>query len=127
VQNGAAPDQTQHGGIRFGYSFDIQPRPDRVEKTALPYRHPQSFYFSGVPRLPQAPLPDAPIVSQNYTDFAMVRPDPATTWAQVASLDPAKLPAYQLFNPPAAATPGLVTNAPGAAAKIPNWGIIGQH
>jgi hypothetical protein len=127
MQNGAAPDQTQNGGILFGYAFDSQPTLDRVDKTALPYRHPQSFYFSGVPLLPQAPLPNAPIVSQNYTDFAMVRPDPARTWAQVASLDPAKLPACQLFDPPAAAAPGLLTNAPGAAAKIPSWGSIGRH
>jgi hypothetical protein len=130
MQTGAAPDQTQNGGILFGYAFDSQPTPDRVDKNEPPYRHPQSFYFSGIPRLPQAPLPNAPIVSQNYTDFAMVRPDPATTWAQVESLDPAKLPACHLFDhyqPPAAATPEVVTNAPGAAAKIPSWGTIGQH
>jgi hypothetical protein len=70
-------------------------------------------------------VPNAPIVSQNYTDFAMVRPDPATTWAQVESRDPAKLEACHLFDdkePPAPAAPGLVTNAPGAAAIIPSWG-----
>jgi len=127
MQTGAAPDQTQNGGILFGYAFDSQPTPDRVDKNEPPYRHPQSFYFSGVPRLPQVPLPNAPIVSQNYTDLAIVRPDPAATWAQVASLDPAKLPACQLFDPPAAATPEVVRNAPGAAAKIPSWGSIGQH
>jgi hypothetical protein len=128
LQTGAAPDQTQNGGILFGYAFDSQPTPDRADKTAPPYRHPQSsFYFSGVPKLPDVPLPNAPIVSQNYIDFAMVRPDPATTWARVASLDPAKLPACQLFNPPAAANPGVAASAPGATAKIPSWGTIGQH
>jgi len=44
MQTGAAPDQTQNGGILFGYAFDSQPTPDRM-KGEPPYRHPQSFYF----------------------------------------------------------------------------------
>jgi len=100
MQGGAAPDRTADGGILFGYAFDARPTADRVDRSAKPYRHPQSFYFSGVPLMPQVPLPNAPIVSQNYTDFAMVRPDPATTWNQVAELDSAKLPACHLFDPP---------------------------
>jgi hypothetical protein len=48
----------------------------------------------------------------------------------VESRDPANLEACHLFDhkePPTAAAPGLVTNAPGPAAKIPSWGTIGQH
>lgn len=97
MQVGVVPDQTQKAGILFGYDFDSEPTPDRADKSLVPYRHPQSFYFSGVP----APVPNAPIVSQNYTDFAAIRPDPAKTWSEVSGLDPAKLPQCQLFNPPA--------------------------
>ncbi len=100
IQVGAAPDRTASGDILFGYAFEAQATPDRVDPSFPPYRHPQSFYFSGVPQLPQVPLPNAPVVSQNYTDFAMLWPDPKTTWSQVAGLDPTALPASQLFNPP---------------------------
>ncbi len=34
--------------------------------------------------------PNAPIVSQNYTNFRMQRPDPEATWAQVARMCPAQ-------------------------------------
>ena len=68
----------------FGYAFDSRPTPDRVDRSAAPYRHPQSFYFSGFPKPPA----NAPIVSQNYTNFAMIKPDPKTTWDQVNKLDP---------------------------------------
>jgi hypothetical protein len=84
----------------FGYAFDSQPTTDRVDHCAPPYRHPQSFYFSGTPYLPQWPLRNAPIISQNCTDFAMVKPHPATTWAEVQELDPAQLPRCELFTPP---------------------------
>jgi hypothetical protein len=127
LQVGAAPDQTANGGILFGYAFAAQAARDRIDPAAPPYRHPQSFYFSGVPALPGLPLPNAPIVSQNYTDFAMLRPNPAKTWALVAKLDPAKLPACQLFNPP---SQFVTSNAVGAAPRpsnIPTWGAIGRH
>jgi hypothetical protein len=96
IQVGAAPDLTKDGAIMFGYAFDSQPTPDRVDGFVPPYRHPQSFYFSGYP-LPPA---NAPIVSQNYTDFAMIKPDQKKTWDLVADLDPNTLSACQLFNPP---------------------------
>jgi hypothetical protein len=100
----------------FGYAFDSQPTPDRVDKSAPPYRHPQSFYFSGYP-LPPA---NAPIVSQNYTNFAMIRPDPKTTWDLVNKLDPKTLPACQLFNPPAGAL--ALPNK----GRAPTWGSLGK-
>jgi hypothetical protein len=84
----------------FGYAFDSQPTPDRVDHGAAPYRHPHSFYFSGMPYLPQVPLPNAPIISQNYADFAMIKPNPSNTWAKVQALDPRSLPKCQLFKPP---------------------------
>ncbi len=100
MQIGVSPDQTDAEGVMFGYAFDARPTPDRVDHLAAPYRHPHSFYFSGVPYLPRVPSPNAPIISQNYTDFAMVKPDPAATWAKVRELDPARLPKCQLFRPP---------------------------
>ena len=114
VQTGVAPDRTADRDILFGYAFESGPRPDRANPRAPPYRHPQSFYFSGYPLSP----PVAPIVSQNYTDFAMVRPNPAKTWDQVSKLDVSKLPPCQLFNPP-----GL-----GAAPTrgAPTWGDLGK-
>jgi hypothetical protein len=115
IQAGVSPDRTSDQAIMFGYAFMSQPAPDRVDKSAAPYRHPQSFYFSGSTHAP----PDGPIVSQNYTDFAMVKPDPKTTWDTVSKLDPKTLPPCQLFNPPAAAM--------GAAAKrAPTWGDLGR-
>ena len=74
------------GGILFGYAFYKDAEPDSYDKKAKPYRHPQSFYFAGYPVDP----PNAPIVSQNYTNFSMRRPDPAKTWGQVAKMCPAK-------------------------------------
>jgi hypothetical protein len=115
IQTGVSPDRTNDQAIMFGYAFLSQPAPDRVDKSAKSYRHPQSFYFSGFPLTP----PNAPIVSQNYTNFAMVRPDAKKTWDQVSKLDPKTLPACQLFNPPNAAL--------GAAAggrKAPTWADI---
>lgn len=70
------------GGPLFGYAFEKEARPDSVDHAAAPYRHPQSFFFSGYPD----DLPDAPIVSQNYVNFRMQRPDPAQTWEQVAQM-----------------------------------------
>jgi hypothetical protein len=116
IQVGTSPDRTDDGDILFGYAFMSEPTPDRVDKSAPPYRHPQSFYFSGVPVSP----PNAPIVSQNYTDFAMIKPDPATTWDLVSKLDPKSLPACQLFKPPVA-----VLARP--AKPAPTWGDLKAH
>lgn len=43
--------------------------------------HPQSFYFSGSPTIP----PNAPIVSQNYTNFRMEKPK-SETWDELAKI-----------------------------------------
>jgi hypothetical protein len=117
IQVGVSPDRTEDGAIMFGYAFESTPRPDSVEKTLAPYRHPQSFYFSGVPIDP----PNAPIVTQIYTDFAMAKPDPAKTWAQVSGLDPATLPECQLFDPPSNGQLMLKSGKP-----VPTWGTIGR-
>ena len=68
--------------ILFGYAFEKQSRRDAVNLGAAPYRHPQSFFFSGMPTVP----PDALIVSQNYTNFRMQRPNPQQTWNRVKEL-----------------------------------------
>lgn len=81
------------GKILFGYAFNKEASPDGY--STKPYRHPQSFFFSGYPRLPAC----APIVSQNYTSFRKQQPDPALTWEQVAQMCPEKPVKCQLFNP----------------------------
>jgi hypothetical protein len=94
VQVGASPDRTADGAILFGYAFESTWEPDAADKAAAAYRHPHSFYFSGYPLTP----PNAPIVSQNYIEFAMIRPDPATTWDLVAKTAAGKpIPACSLF------------------------------
>lgn len=126
LQVGVFPDQTDNGGILFGYAFESTPRPDSAQPSAPPYRHPQSFYFSGYPFAPA----NAPTVSQNYTDFARVRPNPAVTWDLVKGLDPKKLPACQLFDPPSLegtrmdAAPGAAPRKP--RRRPPTWGSIGR-
>lgn len=66
--------------ILFGYSFYKEATADDPANPKSPkYRHPQSFFFSGYPLDP----PNAPIVSQNYTNFVARKPDPRTTWDQV--------------------------------------------
>ena len=70
--------------------------------------------LSGYPLAPA----NAPIVSQNYTDFAMIKPDPKTTWDLVSKLDPKTLPPCHLFHPAAEVT-GLT-----AAPRAPTWGDI---
>jgi hypothetical protein len=119
-QTGVFPDQTDNGGIMFGYAFNSKSTPDRVRHDVAPYRHPQSFYFSGYPFAPA----NAPVVSQNYTDFAMIRPTAAETWAQVSNLDPSKLPPCHLFQPlpSGGAAP---TAAAGAHAPVHTWGSAG--
>jgi hypothetical protein len=114
IQVGVSPDRTSDQAIMFGYGFMSEAVPDRVDKSAKPYRHPQSFYFSGYPVDP----PNAPMVSQNYTDFAMIKPDPKTTWDLVSKLDPTTLPPCHLFPQPTEAT-GL-TSTP----RAPTWGDI---
>jgi hypothetical protein len=107
IQTGVSPDRTNFPAIMFGYAF--APVNGRLQ--------PSSFYFSGYPMAPA----NAPFVSQNYTDWAATRPDPARTWDQVAGLDPQTLPACQLFDPPAN------TRMLGAApARAPTWGHIGR-
>jgi hypothetical protein len=88
--------------ILFGYAFYKEPAPDSVDPGAAPYRHPQSFYFSGDPSDP----PNAPIVSQNYTNFRMEQPK-ADLWQEVARMCPPK-PEWCCLFP---------TDCPGAALK----------
>ena len=107
VQVGASPDQTGNQAILFGYAF--APKNGRME--------PSSFYFSGYPLAPA----NAPVVSQNYTDWAPTRPDPRRTWDQVAGLDPRSLPACQLFDPPP--NTRLLGATP---ARAPTWSHIGR-
>jgi hypothetical protein len=125
AQVGVSPDQTVNGGIMFGYAFEALPRPDAADPKAAPYRHPQSFYFSGVydPQVPETP-PAAPIVTQNYTDFAMVRPDPARTWDTVKNLDWQKLPPCHLF-PPGAPAKSAVEGASHAGGTR-SWSDLGR-
>jgi hypothetical protein len=105
VQTGASPDRTADQDILFGYAF--APLAGTLQ--------PSSFYFSGYP-LPPA---DAPIVSQNYTNFTMTKPDPAKTWDQVKNIDPNSLPLCQLFDPPST----MLTATP---KQAPTWGDIGR-
>ncbi|NET39005.1 MAG: hypothetical protein F6K19_44700 [Cyanothece sp. SIO1E1] len=94
IQTGVSPDRTSDSAIMFGYAFWRDTSPDSSYSNVAPYRHPQSFYFSGMPTQP----PNAPIVSQNYTDFSMRKPS-SDTWSTVESLDSAELPACHLFQP----------------------------
>ncbi|MBP2300806.1 hypothetical protein [Azospirillum picis] len=164
AQTGASPDQTANQGILFGYAFNAKataegdgltdepyryppgtsPAAGKPAASAgaetEPYRHPQSFYFSGVPYSEKTKLPNAPIVSQNYTNFAQLRPDPAKTWDLVGKMCVGPIPDCQLFNRPAenpvAAAPGAASGAapgstpgaapvPASAAAAPGtWGSI---
>ena len=105
IQTGASPDRTADQAILFGYAF----------APVSGVLQPSSFYFSGYP-LPPA---NAPIVSQNYTNWTPTKPDPAKTWDQVKGIDPNSLPLCQLFDPPST----MLTAAPMAA---PTWGDIGR-
>jgi hypothetical protein len=78
--------------ILFGYAFDKNPTLDSVDPKAEKYRHPQSFYFSGYPETP----PNAPIVSQNYTNFRMERPA-SEIWSKVAEIVPSNPGSCCLF------------------------------
>jgi hypothetical protein len=125
AQTGVSPVKTNENDIMFGYAFEALARPDAVDHSEKPYRHPQSFYFSGAynPSCPKQP-PQAPFVTQNYTNFAKVRPDPAKTWDLVKNLDPKTLPKCQLFGPPPPCPEkgATLTDAP----PPPNWGDIGK-
>lgn len=97
IQIGASPDRTSEGAILFGYAFKSAWEPDATDKSAAPYRHPHSFYFSGYPLTP----PNAPMVSQNFTEFKVIRPVPAETWDLVAKVsDDKPIPRCNLFHPP---------------------------
>lgn len=105
-------------GILFAYAFEAEPRPDATDQSAAPYRHPQSFYFSGYPLNP----PDAPIVSQNYTNFSMRQPDPARTWEEVARMCPAKPEWCCLFADDCPSKgAGLTQPNAAEAAQAPEW------
>ncbi len=110
IQIGVSPDRTADGAVLFGYAFESEWRPDSADTSAPPYRHPQSFYFSGYPGNP----PNAPMVSQNYTEFAMIRPDPEQTWDLVTKFSGGKgiVPACSLFSSPESGA---------AAAANPTW------
>ena len=103
VQTGVSPDRTNDGCIMFGYGFESHWREDDYDKNHAPYRHPQSFYFSGCPVLPNKPNElYAPMVSQNYTEFIAKRPDPAETWDLVAKFAQGQpIPFFNPFVPPA--------------------------
>ena len=111
MQTGASPDRTANQGILFGYGFQADAEGQMV---------PQSFYFSGYPLAPA----NAPIVSQNYTNFAPTQPA-AAIWDDVAGLNPETLPACQLFNPP---PPAGHANGISARPPIlaPTWATIGR-
>lgn len=104
--------------ILFGYAFFKQPAPDTYDRSAPPYRHPQSFFFSGF-FMPNADVPpNAPIVSQNYTNFRMQKPDPRQTWAQVSERCTGEIPWCCLF-------PGDCPEKKGAVgATAPSWGSL---
>ncbi|MDC3379025.1 hypothetical protein OAX78_01925 [Planctomycetota bacterium] len=94
VQTGVSPDRTADQCVMFGYGFHSEATPDCADKAAAPYRHPQSFYFSGMPVAPA----NAPFVSQHYTEFSMKRPDPAETWDLVEKVSGGKpIPLLNLF------------------------------
>lgn len=80
--------------ILFGYAFESEYTTDpQYEDGQQPYRHPHSFYFSGSNANP----PDAPMVSQNYTNFSAAVPDPANTWDLVGKMCTGTLPYCDLF------------------------------
>lgn len=81
------------GPILFGYAFEGSYRADAEHPEAGSYRHPQSFYFSGDTNDP----PQAPIVSQNYTNFSAAKPDPAQTWDQIGQYCSGTVPKCELF------------------------------
>ena len=73
--------------ILFGYAFNNNPTLNPLDQTAAPYRHPQSFYFSGYFSGDPKDPPNAPIVSQNYTNFHVEQPA-SKIWNEVAKMVP---------------------------------------
>ncbi|MBV8687960.1 MAG: hypothetical protein JOZ90_16895 [Alphaproteobacteria bacterium] len=110
-QTGVKPDQTANQGILFGYAF--APVNGQMQ--------PQSFYFSGFPLDP----PNAPFVSQNYTNWQPTKPDPAKTWAQVSGLDPKQLPACQVMGTPQGEAQAAAALKAGVK-RPPSWFDIGE-
>jgi len=116
-------------GILFGYAFYAKATVDSVgsaagaDSSAVAYRHPQSFFFSGSPTNP----PNAPIVSQNYTNFRRQKPAPESTWNQVAEMCPKDPPWCCLFETDCPSA-SRATAAPGAAGKSngPSWGDLAR-
>jgi len=98
IQTGVSPDRTRERCIMFGYAFDSSWTKDAYDPSHPPYRHPNSFYFSGCPVLNDQLY--APMVSQNYTEFIAKRPNPAETWDLVAKFAQGKsIPFYNPFTP----------------------------
>lgn len=122
VQTGVSPVRTADGDIMFGYGFHSTATPDAADPKMEPYRHPQSFYFSGYPVEPA----NAPIVSQNFEGFSSAKPDPAQTWDQVARMCTGEVPRCQLFDPPDPQAQLTGTAAPAAirTPRAPTWGDI---
>lgn len=81
--------------ILFGYAFESNYRTDDEFPHSEAYRHPYAFYFSGS----NAPVPNAPIVSQNYRNFLAKSPEPENTWDLVAKQCAAPIPDCALFVP----------------------------
>ena len=81
--------------ILFGYAFQSVWREDPDAPGEGAYRHPSSFFFSGTPTDP----PNAPIVSQNYTNFSARKPDPSKTWDLVGQQCTGEIPWCKLFDP----------------------------
>lgn len=79
--------------ILFGYAFESSYRTDPGITGQEAYRHPYAFYFSGSATNP----PNAPMVSQNYTNFSAAKPDPSQTWDLVGKMCTGTLPNCNLF------------------------------
>jgi hypothetical protein len=106
--------------ILFGYAFEKKARPDIADKAVPPYQHPQSFYFSGETTDP----PNAPIVSQNYTNFRAEKPNPAKTWDQVMQKCPAQPAWCCLFETDCPATLPPASSALRATPRRPAWSTL---
>jgi hypothetical protein len=105
-------------GILFGYAFYEKPTADTSDPSAAPYRHPQSFYFSGYGDATHPP--NAPIVSQNYERFRTEKPRPDDTWQRVANACPAE-PKWCCLFPTDCNMQALQASPAGGAAKSTTW------
>jgi hypothetical protein len=87
IQVGVSPDRAKDGAVLFGYAFQSEwTEESGGEEPPARYRLPHSFYFSGGPQDP----PNAPILSQNFYDFSITKPDSAKTWDLVAQFTEGK-------------------------------------